>query len=240
MAYNFLGLVNDVCQRTNDVELTTSTFSNTVGNYSLYKQAVNSAIRYINQNEFEWPFNHTDVDLTLTAGTVRYAYPSTAKRIDFDTFRIKRNDTFGNETIKLDQVNYEEYLKYWVDDEYNTDTGIRGLPRYVARTPSQEFVIFPVADQAYEVVYESYTLPTDLENATDVPSLPEAWRSVIVDGAMYYIEYWREDTEAAERKQVRFDRRIDDMRRNYINRFLYASDRRIRKSAGYEKYVKVN
>lgn len=242
MAYNYLGLVNDVCQRVGEVELTSSNFASTVGQYSLYKQAVNASIRHINQDEYEWPFNHSEQTDTLVAGTTRYAYPANTKRIDFDTFRVLRDATFGNETIKLKQINYEEYLNHFIDAEYNTsNTGIRDTPRYVARTPSEEYVVYPSPDEAYSLRYELYTLPTDLSAATDVPSLPEAFRFIIGDGAMYYVDYFREDLEAAERKLVHFNEKIDNMRKNYINRFYRATDRRVIQSyPNGSKYIKVS
>ena len=55
MAYDFLGLVNDVNRRLNEVELTSSNFSSATGFYSQIKDSVNSSIRYINQSEFKWP-----------------------------------------------------------------------------------------------------------------------------------------------------------------------------------------
>ena len=49
MAYNFLGLVNDINHRLNEVALTSSNFATAVGYYSIAKDAVNSAVRHINQ-----------------------------------------------------------------------------------------------------------------------------------------------------------------------------------------------
>ena len=50
MAYNYIGLVNDVNRRLNEVELTSSNFTSAVGEYSAIKDAVNAAIRFINQH----------------------------------------------------------------------------------------------------------------------------------------------------------------------------------------------
>ena len=154
MAYDYLGLVNDINRRLNEVELTSSNFINANGEYGMIKDAVNSAIRYINQHEYEWPFNHVQADETLTAGIVRYAFPSDAKTIDFDSFRIKRNDTLGNDTKRLRIISYEEYLDKYIDGEYNTSAGIRAVPDYVFRSPSQEFGFVRTPDKAYEVAYE--------------------------------------------------------------------------------------
>ena len=122
MAYDFLGLVNDINRRLNEVELTSSNFSTASGFYSFAKDAVNSAIQHINQEEFEWPWNHTVNNSALTAGSMRYAYPSNAKTINLNTCRIQRNDTLDVETVRLKNITYEEFLDKYADSEYNTDT----------------------------------------------------------------------------------------------------------------------
>ena len=58
MAYDFLGLVNQVNRRLNEVELTSSNFTSARGVQIQCKNAVNEAIRYINQREFGYSFNH--------------------------------------------------------------------------------------------------------------------------------------------------------------------------------------
>ena len=83
MAYDYIGLVNDVNRRLNEVELvggtgTGANFLTAKGEYSMVKDSVNAAIRYINQHEFEWPYNHIEETETLTAGITRYAYPADA------------------------------------------------------------------------------------------------------------------------------------------------------------------
>lgn len=227
MAYDYLGLVNDVNRRVNEVQLTTSNFANSVGFYGMAKDAVNASIRYINQSAFEWPFNHVEQEETLTAGQIRYGYPADAKTLDMDSFRIKRNDTFGNATAKLSIISYEEYMERYIDSEYNTNSNIRSIPRYVFRTPSQEYGLYPPPDKAYEVVYEYYSLPVDLINATDVPTIPEQFRYVIVDGAMYYAYLFRGNTQDARVLLEKFEAGIKDMRTLYINRYEYVRDTRI-------------
>ena len=221
MAYDYLGLVNDVNRRLNEVELTSVNFASAVGFYSATKESVNSAIRFINQEQFEWPFYHSEQEDILTAGETRYSYPSDAKTIDFDSFRIKRDDTLGNETRRLKILSYEEYLDKYVDNEYNSSTAIRGLPDYVFRTPSQEYGLVPPPDKDYEIVYEYYRLPVDLVNATDVPAVPEQFRHVIVDGAMYYAYLFRGNSQDASIIYQKFLDGIKNMRTLYINRYDY-------------------
>lgn len=221
MAYNFLGLVNDVNRRLNEVELNSSNFGGAIGFYSQAKEAVNSSIRLINQQEFEWPFNHNTQEQTLTAGTTRYSFPADTKYIDFDSFRIKQDDTLGNDTQKLGLINYEEYLNRFVDQEYETSTGIRELPRYVFRAPNQVWGVTPNPDKAYVVVFEYYSIPSELSAYTDVPTVPEQFRHIIVDGAMYYAYMFRGDLNSAQLSMEKFNEGLKNMRTIYINRYDY-------------------
>lgn len=228
MSYNFLGLVNGVCHRVNETPLTASNFASSTGFYSTAKDAVNAAIRHINQDEFNWPFNHVTYDETLVAGQVRYAYQADAKSVDYDSFRVQRSSSFGNETQKLRRISYQEYLEGRIDDEYNTtDTSIRGLPKYVFRTPDQEFGVWPAPDEAYTLTYEYYQLPTDLSAHDDVPSIPVSFQTLIVNGAMYYVADFRGDVESMDRLLSRFNDGLKSQRKIYINPYHTMIDRRI-------------
>lgn len=227
MAYDYIGLVNDVNRRLNEVELTSSNFATSTGYYSFAKDAVNSAIRHINQEEYEWPWNHVEETEVLVAGEVRYSLPYDAKTVNMNTFRIKRNATLGVETVKLKIMSYEEYLDKHADSEYNSSTGIRTVPTHVVKTPSRELIFYPSPDQAYEVVYEYFSLAYDLENSTDVPNLPEQYRYVITDGAMYYVYQFRGDLQAAQLSLAKFEQGIKQLRSLHINRTEYLRDTRV-------------
>lgn len=218
MSYNFLGLVNRVNQRLNEVELTESNFGTAKGFYATTKDGVNSAIRQINQEEFEWPFNHDTVDTYLSTGDVRYFVPNDCKTLDMDSFRVKKDSTIGNSTQKLKVIPYEEYLDKYVAAEYDSAVG-RGLPRYVFRTPSLEFGVYPVPNEDYPIVYEYYRTPVDLIKATDAPQIPEQFANVILEGAMYHVYLFRGEVESAALSQNRFRDGIDNMRTTYINRY---------------------
>ena len=86
MANTFLTYTNDALAKLNEVQLTSSDFSDARGIQIQVKNAVNQAIRYINQREFGWPFNAAEVSKTLTAGVVKYALPSNTKHVDYATF----------------------------------------------------------------------------------------------------------------------------------------------------------
>ena len=227
MAYDFLGLVNDVNHRLNEVALTSSNFAAATGYYSIAKDSINSAIKHIQQEEFEWPWNHVKAELVLSAGSMKYYYPTDAKTINMNSFRIKRDNSLNVGTEKLKSLVYEEWLEKYADDEFNTDTSIRGVPRLIIRTPSRELICHPVPDKAYTIVYEYYSMGYDLENALDVPSLPEQYRFAIVDGAMYYAFQFRGDTQAADVALRKFEDQIKNLRTININRTPYLRDRRV-------------
>lgn len=222
MAYNFLGLVNDINSRLNEVPLTSANFASATGFYYAAKDAVNSSIRTINHQQYEWPFNHVTAEETVTAGVVRYQFPTEMKTVNMDSFRLKRDDALNVESRKLLPYDYEEYLERYVDAEYNTtDTGIRGVPYIVFRAPSQEYGLYPPPNAAYTVIYEYYRLPFDLILFDDVPNIPEQFRHVIVEGAMYHAYLFRGDTENAALSLQRFDAGIKNMRSLLINRYEY-------------------
>ena len=129
-----------------------------------------------------------------------------------NSFRIKRDNSLNVGTEKLKSLVYEEWLEKYADDEFNTDTSIRGVPRLIIRTPSRELICHPVPDKAYTIVYEYYSMGYDLENALDVPSLPEQYRFAIVDGAMYYAFQFRGDTQAADVALRKFEDQIKNLR----------------------------
>lgn len=221
MAYNYLGLVNEVNRRLNEVELTASNFATASGFYNTAKDAVNASLRHINHEESNWPWNHILEEETLTAGVTRYDYPTDAKLIDMNSFRIKKDTTLNVSTTKLKSMDYQEYLDNYVDYEYNSGSDMQTLPRHVVRAPSQEFIILPTPDKAYELVYEYYRNPVSLELYDDVPSVPLEFKHIIVDGAMFYAYQFRADTQASQIAQGKFEQGIKYMRSLYINRYDY-------------------
>lgn len=220
MAYNYLSLVNDVNKRLNEVELTSANFAGALGYYGQAKDAVNYSLRSINSEQFEWPFNHSTYTQTLSEGVTRYSFPVNMKTVDMSSFRVKANSAFGNRTDKLNVMDYDEYLDKHVDQEYNVDTGL-DVPRYVFRTPDFKFGVTPAPKEAYEVVYEYYKLFIDLNLHDDVPDVPEAFRHVINEGAMYYAYMFRSDFDAAQLSLQKFQQGVKDMRSIYINRYDY-------------------
>ena len=128
MAETFLTLTNSTLVRMNEVELTSSNFSSSRGVQTQCKNAVNDAIRYINQREFGYPFNHSTTTKTLTAGVTRYSLPTSAKYIDYNTARIKKDTDLNTTGNSLTKLNYNEYISrdYAIQEDDVSSTTLNG------------------------------------------------------------------------------------------------------------------
>ena len=122
MAETFLTLTNSVLARLNEVELTSSNFSNARGIQVQAKNAVNEAVRYINQKEFSYPFNHATNTSTLVPGTFKYSVPTSTKHIDYNTARIVKNTDLGVGGNSLTPLTYNQYIADNVEQEDEIDT----------------------------------------------------------------------------------------------------------------------
>ena len=110
MALTYLELTNDVLTRMNEVVLTAANFTDARGIQVQSKNAINEAIRHINQKEFAYPFNHASNSSTVVPGVVRYTIPTGTKYIDYNTARIKKNSDVSSSGVNLKKLNYNEYI----------------------------------------------------------------------------------------------------------------------------------
>jgi hypothetical protein len=219
MAYNYLSITNEVLSRFNEVELTQTGFVSSRGFQTQCKNAVNDAINYINTREYSWPYNHQTQSETLVANQTRYDIPSTAKHVDYNTFRIIKDDSLGTGGKTLTILDYKEYLDKHIDQEDTSNVG--GIPTHVFRTPDNNFGLYPYPDKAYELKYEYYIYTTALSAATDVPTIPEQYRQVIVDGATAYGYQYRGETGQHQLNFARFEQGIKSMQSLLSNRADY-------------------
>ena len=220
MAYNYLSLVNDVLQKVNEVPLNSSNFATATGFYADAKTSINLSLNDIVLVEWEWPFNHVTHETTLVVDQVRYDFPTDAKSVSFDTFRIRGDDTLANNTTSLVQVDYEEYLQKYSDMEYRP-TDHHSLPTNVFKARNLEFGIIAPPDKAYLLDYEYYTFPEDLEDWDDVPTVPFQFRNTILSGAMKYAYLFRGELEPAGLSEQLFTKQLSKMKAIFVNRSEY-------------------
>lgn len=219
MAYTYLDITNEVIARMNEVALTSANFASARGFQVQCKNAVNDAINYVNQREFGWPFTHSTQTQTLVAGQTRYTIPADTQSVDYDTFRISKDDTLGVSGITLRILDYKEYTQKYIDQETTSDVG--AVPIYVFRTPDNNYGLYPYPDKAYELKYEYFQKPTALSAHGDVPTIPEQFRQVIVDGATAYAYQYRGEAQQYGINFARFEDGIKQMQTILLNRADY-------------------
>ena len=117
MAETFLTLTNKVLARLNEVQLTYTSFATARGIQVQAQNAINESVRYINQKEFQYPFNHSTKSETLVPGTVRYTIPTTAKTVDYNTFRLVKDSDLGSSGGRLYVLNYNDYINSYITQE---------------------------------------------------------------------------------------------------------------------------
>ena len=290
MAYDYLGLTNEVIARMNEVSLTAANFASARGFQIQCQNAVNDAINYINQREFGWSFTHKTQTETLVPGTTRYTVPTATQSVDYDSFRISKDSSLASAGVTLRIIDYKEYTQRYIVQEndvvattlngginntvttitvvsttgfdaagsiqianetitytgttattftgctrgaggttaaaHNTGVSVAqftsgGIPNLVFRTPDNNFGLYPYPNKAYELVYEYFDRPTVLVAATDVPTIPEQFRQVIVDGATAYSYQYRGEAQQYGLNFSRFEEGIKQMQTLLLNRADY-------------------
>lgn len=234
MASTFLTLTNRALRRLNEVELTASNFANATGFQALAKDAVNDAIHFINQEEFQWPFNHTEGTQVMTVSpsiVQKYALPTGFKDVDWQTFFLQRDSGLSTpvEGRHLRLKTYDEWVRHFRSDDEQIIANVGSgtyFPKLIIPTQDESFIVSPPPSQAYTIKYEYWAPPTVLVNDTDTTNIPSRFDRVIIDGAMMEAYMFRENLEASNVAQSKFLRGIAHMRTQLINKYEYAYDTR--------------
>jgi hypothetical protein len=272
------------------VQLTSTSFATARGIQVQAQNAVNESIRYINQKEFQYPFNHSTKTETLVPGTVRYSIPTTAKTVDYNTFRLVKDSDLGSSGGRLFVINYNDYVNSYITQEdeitttnlngsltdsattitVNSTTGFDstgtifigneqitytgtssttftgatrgandttaaahsddtqvaqfesgGVPQYVARTPDNNFLLYPFPTKGFSLKYDFFSFPTDMSASTDTTTIPDRFAAVIIDGATAFVYQYRGETNQYQLNFQRFEQGIKNMQTLLVNRFEY-------------------
>lgn len=225
----YLSLTNDVLAELNEVLLTSGTFSSAVGFQSVAKNAVNKAVRSIQNQQWEWPFNHTSTTQILTPGVSVYALPDNCKSVDWDTFFVNRDDALASPQRGqyLPNIMYDTYVERLKAYDVAADPTQWAHPKAIYRTQGTEFGVTPYPDQAYTIAYEYWLNNSEMVAYGDLCSVPDRFDYVIFEGAMMYCYRFRENLEAAADAKAKFQDYIRDMRNIYVVDFDAVTDRRV-------------
>jgi hypothetical protein len=303
MALTYLSLTNDVITRMNEVALTAATFADARGVQIQCQNAVNESIRYINQKEFGYPFNHATNTSTLVPGTTRYDVPTSTKHIDYNTARIKKDTDLNTSGGNLTKLDYNEYISRGFatqEDEVETTTldgaltdsattvtvasttgftstgvifilgeqisytGITsttftgctrgansttaashvtatqvalftngGVPQFIVRTPDNNYLLYPLPDKQYSLVFDYYTFPDDLAAHGDITSIPDRFSPIIVDGATAFVYQYRGELDQYNTNFVRFEQGIKNVQSLLVNKYEYVRSTVIYRPSNY-------
>lgn len=228
MPSTYIDLCNKVLRRLNEVEIAVGDFPTVRGVQALVKDAVRSSIAKINQAEFEWPFNAAEHTETLVAGQTEYVWPSYFKVSDWNTFQIQKDDSLGVSYKTLSLINRDEWYAQHRDADYEAGSAGRKVPDFVFPSHGNGFGVSPSPDAAYKVRFRYYLNYSDLTNYNDVTRIPESFDTVIVDGALYHLNLFKDNLESAQAAFAAFEAGIKDLQTLYINSYEYIRDTRIK------------
>lgn len=218
-------IVNDVLADFNEVQLTSTNFNSVIGFYQVAKSAVNRALRRIYEQEQEWPFNHDTWTEVLIPLQTEYIFPQDASKIDWNSFKQLRDDTLPIAANKLRYLEYSDYNKtYWPQDAQD-DVG--NSPLYIAEAKDLNWIVSPPPDKAYTLTYDYWKQPLDCSSYNDIPTVPDRFRYVVIDGAKIYCYKFRQNNTEAQASENDFEMGIKTMRTQLINSYLYMQDTRV-------------
>ncbi len=227
MPSTYIDLCNMVLRRINEVEIVSGDFLTVRGVHALVKDAVQSAVARINQSEYEWPFNASEHTQTLAIGQTEYTWPTNYKVADWNTFQIQSNSSQGVTYKTLKAIERDLWYSDFRDDDYDAGSSGRNVPDFVFPSHGNGFGVTPSPDKAYLVRFRYYLNYTQLTNATDVTRIPEAFDSVLVDGAMYFLYMFKDNIQAAQAAFVAFESGIKNLQSLYINSYESIRDTRV-------------
>ena len=242
MATTYLTLANETLRELNEVQLTSSNFSDAVGIQAFVKESINRALNDIANQEPQLPFfaaaasGGTDpfygnVTVATVAGTRWYTLKSGSSSIttdyasiDWDDFYITTISVSGESAPYVSRglkfISLSDWRRYLRDSENSDDADgqVHGEPRYVIRSPDhRKFGLSPIPDKVYNVHFYAYAKPTALSAHGDAITLPDQYAPVILARTRYYVHQFKENLQQAAFALDDYKKCMKYMKSNLIN-----------------------
>jgi len=242
MATTYLTLTNETLRELNEVQLTSSNFSDAVGIQAFVKESINRALNDIANEEPQLPFfaaaasGGTDpfygnVTVATVAGTRWYTLKSGSSSIttdyssiDWDDFYITTISVSGESAPYVSRglkfISLADWKRYRRDSENadDADTQNYGEPRYVIRSPDhRKFGLSPIPDKVYNVHFYAFAKPTALSAHGDAIVLPDQYAPVILARTRYYVHQFKENLQQAAFALDDYKKGMKYMKSNLIN-----------------------
>lgn len=222
MSTTYLDVVNDLLLETNEVELTSGTFSSAVGIHSYVKRIVNRAYMDICSYKKTWPFlsaAESNVNDPFAGNIVKstvegqrwYLLKAGSTdvgtdygKVDWDSFFLTTEGVTGETSPytyeKLMFTPFETWFK-WRSESEASDAGdsqdYETPIRVIASKDGRYFGLSPIPDQEYKVYYNAWVQPTKLSAYDDVLKIPDKYMPVLLDKARSYLHQFKQDDVAA-------------------------------------------
>jgi hypothetical protein len=121
----------------------------------------------------------------------------------------------------LRHITFDEWRQRYRPDERRGDPINYQIPLRVYFNHDGRFGVSPIPDKSYTVEYDYYQVPDDLDAYDDEPPIPDKYKEVIIDGAMYYAYMFRDNLEQADDARTKLKLGISRMRQDLINKDGY-------------------
>ena len=242
MDTKYLTLTNETLRELNEVQLTSSNFSDAVGIQAFVKESINRALNDIANQEPQLPFfaaaasGETDpfygnVTVATVAGTRWYTLKSGSSSIttdyssiDWDDFYITTIGVSGESAPFVSRglkfMSLSDWRRYRRDRENadDADTQNHGEPRYIIRSPDhRKFGLSPIPDKVYNVHFYAFAKPTALSAHGDAIVLPDQYAPVILARTRYYVHQFKENLQQAAFALDDYKKGMKYMKSNLIN-----------------------
>ena len=242
MATTYLTLSNEVLREINEVQLTSSNFSDAVGIQAFVKESINRSLNDIANEEPQLPFfaaaasGGTDpfygnVTVATVKGTRWYVLKSGSSSIttdyssiDWDDFYITTISVSGESAPYVSRglkfITLTDWRRYLRDSENadDADTQVYAEPKYVIRSPDhRKFGLSPIPDKVYNIHFYAYTIPTALSAHGDAITLPDQYAPIISAKTRYYVHQFKDNLQQAAFAMEDYKKGMRHMKSNLIN-----------------------
>lgn len=228
MNSNYLKLVNDVCLRLNEEQLTESNFQSSLGIHASIKTFVRDAVTTIMQAEAQWPFAAIEHTIKLDLGTTEYAWPENFDSVDWQSFFLIPNIEESRNGYQLRPIQKEEWYKRGrARDSELLPKGIN-LPTHVFETHGNGFGISPNPDKEYTLKYRYWRVPKILKEWDDECPLPMHYDYLVLACGMMLMSMFLDNTERATFWEAQYIKYLKDAKRKLMgNNFKEVNDTRV-------------
>lgn len=169
---------------------------------------INEGIQEV-ASRFRWPFLAGSAQVSVTSGTQSYALSSIASDVQ-RIAAIIDND----KRVKLQEIEAQYAWELYGGDPTTSDEATA----FYIWADTLYLVPVPTATEADAYTMFYYKSPTLLSNDTDTPQWSSQFHMLLAEYAIARVWEREEDYSKSGVAQARFDARVEQMARHYLNR----------------------